>query len=128
MPPVAPLAGCPFTQSKPSHVWWWAPALSVIPPKDHGRRLEGHAALRLRAHDDRPGPAGVPSPIRGDGPHCGSATAAPAAPGPIVVRAETRGGVTFDGGGAAYFGGISFNAGAHHRDVGWLQLGEWAPR
>ena len=34
---------------------------------------------------------------------------------PVTVRAETRGGVTFDGGGAAYFGGISFNAGAHHQ-------------
>ena len=32
---------------------------------------------------------------------------------PIVVRAETRNGVTFDGGGATYFGGISFQDGAH---------------
>ena len=32
---------------------------------------------------------------------------------PIVVRAETRGGVIFDGGGAAYFGGISFEEGVH---------------
>jgi hypothetical protein len=32
---------------------------------------------------------------------------------PVTVWAETRGGVTFDGGGAAYFGGISFEDGAH---------------
>jgi hypothetical protein len=32
---------------------------------------------------------------------------------PVTVRAETAGGVTFDGGGAAYFGGISFEEGAH---------------
>jgi hypothetical protein len=34
---------------------------------------------------------------------------------PVTVRAETRGGVTFDGGGASYFGGLSFEAGAHHQ-------------
>ena len=34
---------------------------------------------------------------------------------PVTVWAETRGGVIFDGGGAAYFGGISFQAGAHHQ-------------
>ena len=32
---------------------------------------------------------------------------------PILVRAETTGGVTFDGGGTTYFGGISFQEGAH---------------
>ena len=32
---------------------------------------------------------------------------------PVTVRAETPGGVTFDGGGATAFGGISFEAGAH---------------
>jgi hypothetical protein len=32
---------------------------------------------------------------------------------PIVVRAQMRGGVSFDGGGAQYFGGISFNSGSH---------------
>jgi hypothetical protein len=32
---------------------------------------------------------------------------------PVTVRAETRGGVTFDGGGATHFGCISFEAGAH---------------
>ncbi len=32
---------------------------------------------------------------------------------PVTVRAETRGGVTFDGGGTMYFGCISFEAGAH---------------
>ena len=31
----------------------------------------------------------------------------------VTVRAETRGGVTFDGGGSAYFGGLSFEEGAH---------------
>jgi len=34
---------------------------------------------------------------------------------PVTVRAETPGGVTFDGGGASYFGGISFQSGAHHQ-------------
>ena len=32
---------------------------------------------------------------------------------PVTVRAETIGGVTIDGGGAPYFGGISFDEGAH---------------
>jgi hypothetical protein len=32
---------------------------------------------------------------------------------PVTVRAETRGGVTFDGGGTTYFGCISFEEGAH---------------
>ncbi len=32
---------------------------------------------------------------------------------PILVRAQTIGGVTFDGGGATSFGGISFEQGAH---------------
>ena len=31
----------------------------------------------------------------------------------VTVRAETRGGVTFDGGGTTYFGGLSFVEGAH---------------
>ena len=31
----------------------------------------------------------------------------------VTVRAETRGGVTFDGGGATTFGGLSFEEGAH---------------
>ena len=34
---------------------------------------------------------------------------------PVTVRAETSGGVTFDGGGTTYFGGISFEDGAHHQ-------------
>jgi hypothetical protein len=34
---------------------------------------------------------------------------------PILVKAETRGGVTFDGGGTTYFGCISFEASAHHQ-------------
>ena len=32
---------------------------------------------------------------------------------PVLVRAETTGGVTFDGGGSAYWIGLSFNGGAH---------------
>ena len=32
---------------------------------------------------------------------------------PVTIRAETRGGVTFDGGGATSFGGLTFVAGAH---------------
>jgi hypothetical protein len=34
---------------------------------------------------------------------------------PILVRAETTGGVTFDGAGTSYFGGLSFQEGAHHQ-------------
>jgi hypothetical protein len=33
----------------------------------------------------------------------------------VTVRAETSGGVTFDGGGTSYFGGLSFQEGAHHQ-------------
>jgi hypothetical protein len=33
----------------------------------------------------------------------------------VTVRAETRGKVTFDGGGASYFGGLTFVDGAHHQ-------------
>ena len=33
----------------------------------------------------------------------------------VTVRAQTRGGVTFDGGGTRYFGGLSFEQGAHHQ-------------
>ena len=33
----------------------------------------------------------------------------------VTVRAQTSGHVTFDGGGAHYFGGLSFEAGAHHQ-------------
>ncbi len=33
----------------------------------------------------------------------------------VKVRAQTRGGVTFDGGGERMFGGLSFEAGAHHQ-------------
>ncbi len=36
---------------------------------------------------------------------------------PITVRAETRGGVTFDGGGGTSYGGLTFAAGAH--DQAW---------
>ena len=34
---------------------------------------------------------------------------------PVTVRAETSGGVIFDGGGASMFGGITFVDGAHHQ-------------
>lgn len=34
---------------------------------------------------------------------------------PVTVRAETAGGVTFDGGGAGSFGGLTFVDGAHHQ-------------
>ena len=34
---------------------------------------------------------------------------------PVTVRAESRGGVTFDGGGTTSFGGLSFVQGAHHQ-------------
>lgn len=34
---------------------------------------------------------------------------------PVLVRAETPGGVTFDGGGATGFGGLRFSDGAHHQ-------------
>jgi hypothetical protein len=34
---------------------------------------------------------------------------------PVLVRAETTGGVIFDGANASYLGGISFQEGAHHQ-------------
>jgi hypothetical protein len=34
---------------------------------------------------------------------------------PVTVRAETVGGVTLDGGGATFFGGLTFVEGAHHQ-------------
>ena len=34
---------------------------------------------------------------------------------PVLVRAATTGGVTFDGGGEQYFGGVTFLGGAHHQ-------------
>ena len=42
---------------------------------------------------------------------------------PVRVRPEAPGGVTFDGGGATYFGGIAFEGGAHDQD--WRAFG-WA--
>lgn len=58
---------------------------------------------------------------------------------PVTVRAETRGGVTFDGGGASSFGCISFADGAHDQawdgfrcaggrasDTGAIQFGGYA--
>jgi len=60
---------------------------------------------------------------------------------PVLVRAETRGGVTFDGGGETYFGGLSFQGGAHHQtwqgftfangeatDTGVIVFGGWADK
>ncbi len=34
---------------------------------------------------------------------------------PVLVRAQTRGGVTFDGGGTTVFGGLTFMGGVHHQ-------------
>ena len=60
---------------------------------------------------------------------------------PITVRAETRGGVTFDGGGGSGFGGLSFEDGAHHQtwdgfrfanmaasSTGIIEVGGYSPR
>ncbi len=60
---------------------------------------------------------------------------------PVTVRAETRGGVTFDGGGGSAFGGLSFEDGAHHqtwdgfhfanmaaRETGIIEVGGYLPR
>ncbi|HEY6569932.1 MAG TPA: SH3 domain-containing protein [Candidatus Limnocylindrales bacterium] len=60
---------------------------------------------------------------------------------PITVRAETIGGVTFDGGGLGAFGGLSFEDGAHHQTwngfrftnmkaqyTGIIEVGGYAPR
>ncbi|HET7828346.1 MAG TPA: SH3 domain-containing protein [Candidatus Limnocylindrales bacterium] len=60
---------------------------------------------------------------------------------PILVRAETRGGVTFDGGGVAPFGALSFEDGAHHQTwdgfrfanmkaeyTGIIEVGGYLPR
>lgn len=60
---------------------------------------------------------------------------------PILVRAETRGGVVFDGGGGSSFGGLSFEDGAHHQtwdgftfanmaatETGIIEVGGYVPR
>ena len=60
---------------------------------------------------------------------------------PITVRAETRGGVTFDGGGGSGFAGLSFEDGAHHQtwdgfrfanmaasSSGIIEVGGYTPR
>ena len=60
---------------------------------------------------------------------------------PITVRAETIGGVTFDGGGVGAFGGLSFEDGAHHQTwngfrfanmkaeyTGIIEVGGYTPR
>ncbi len=41
---------------------------------------------------------------------------------PIIVRAETRGGVTFDGGGGSGYGGLSLRGRSPRPDLGRLQL------
>ena len=46
----------------------------------------------------------------------------------VTVRAETRGGVTFDGGGATYFGGLSLRGGCPRPDVGRLHASPTASR
>jgi hypothetical protein len=46
---------------------------------------------------------------------------------PIVVRAETTGGVTFDGGGATYFIGLAFNGGAHDQTWQGFRFANGAP-
>lgn len=60
---------------------------------------------------------------------------------PILVRAETRGGVILDGGGGSGFGAISFEDGAHHQtwdgftfqnmaayQTGIIEVGGYVPR
>jgi hypothetical protein len=60
---------------------------------------------------------------------------------PILVRAESRGGVVFDGGGGSSFGGLSFEDGAHHQtwdgftfanmaatETGIIEVGGYVPR
>lgn len=47
---------------------------------------------------------------------------------PILVRAETTGGVTFDGGGAGGFGGISFEQGAHDQTWQGFKFVNGSPR
>jgi hypothetical protein len=46
---------------------------------------------------------------------------------PVTVRAETVGGVTIDGGGAPYFGGISFDEGAHDQTWDGFVFANGAP-
>ena len=60
---------------------------------------------------------------------------------PIIVRAETRGGVIFEGDGQGSYGGLSFEDGAHHqtwdgftftnmaaRQSGIIEVGGYVPR
>jgi hypothetical protein len=46
---------------------------------------------------------------------------------PVTVRAETRCGVTFDGGGATSYGCISFEAGAHHQTWDGFRCADGSP-
>jgi hypothetical protein len=46
---------------------------------------------------------------------------------PVTVRAETRGGVVLDGGGASGFGAISFEEGAHHQTWDGFVLANGTP-
>jgi hypothetical protein len=46
---------------------------------------------------------------------------------PVTVRAETRGGVTFDGGGATGFGGLTFVDGAHDQTWDGFRFGNGKP-
>jgi hypothetical protein len=46
---------------------------------------------------------------------------------PVIVRAETEWGVTFDGGGSGALGAITFAEGAHHQDWRGFALGSFRP-
>lgn len=96
------------------------PAPTATPPAGSQVRVSSIPALRDALADDA-----VTEIVVADGTYRVSAAASQAADSlwigsrfagrtrPVTVRAETRGGVTFDGGGTTYFGCISFEDGAH---------------
>lgn len=99
-----------------------APPPIIVPPPLVSARVTSIEGLLDNLHDDRldeivvadgsyrvaPAAAKKPTSL-----WIGSAYAPRTRP--VTVRAETTGGVTFDGDGATYFGGLTFVEGAHHQ-------------
>ena len=133
------LSNSPHLSRSSRFLRWWLPARPSRPPAPRSQSQRALCRPRLRpppAHRSasrRSRRCSPPSPTTGDR-HRRRQRNLPGQPGglqasnslwigsrfagrtrPVTVRAETRGGVTFDGGGATYFGGLSFNGGAHHQ-------------
>jgi hypothetical protein len=118
------LALLPRPSTAPSHGWPAVGGATTRAPDGAGRsqRVSSIQGLLEALADD-----GVREIVVADGTYHVSSSARQAADSlwigdrfalrtkSVTVRAETIGGVTFDGGGTAYFGGISFEDGAHHQ-------------